>query len=82
MGRNTASAEFHFISSSKVRPGSALCSTTLNRLSPETTTATRRTVSNGRAAGREGGGGADEAQPLTSTTARTSRTAEARDITG
>ena len=50
MGLRSVPYRLHFSSASNVRPGSALCSTTLNWLSPETTTVNRRTSSKGRPA--------------------------------
>src|SRR5438270_8060072 len=46
-GLRSVPYRLHFSSASSVRPGSALCSTTLNWLSPETTTVNRRTSSKG-----------------------------------
>src|SRR5258706_15152763 len=57
-----------------MRPGST------RRLSPVTTTATRRTSSNGGAAGRDAGrdGGADNAHPDSETITSTTRAPSAR----
>src|SRR5262245_44237503 len=74
---------YHFTSSANARPTSnLLVPAVVNLLSPEDTTARRRTSPTGPLRGTGGGGGAEEAHADRPTTATASRTGRIRVMIG